>query len=234
MAQKLLLRIFLPVAVGAAVCSSCGRTATERYSKETTECQTEENDTLKIERFRYFDLFTMQGIEPCDNDSCVTVIQKRNKVIIDYRLPERDSLILNNMGGYWYSWAEFDMDKNKYYLTMSESFPRRYNRFIRNDTIFEFCQMYSTDEVYKTVYLKTRDEYTIFALKTENYTDSEPEKIYKRINDVVNGENCHITDISEWKVVRESEEVLFNSVGSRFVISRKYPELLIWGGEYGI
>ncbi|MDE5607383.1 MAG: hypothetical protein K2I64_00415 [Muribaculaceae bacterium] len=225
--------IALITTILSVVCSSCGRIANERYTKETTECQTEENDTLKIERYRYFDLFTMQGIEPCDNDSCITVTQKGNKVIVDYKLPERDSLILNNTGEYWHSRAEFDMNKNRYYLTMSESWPRRYDRFIRNDTILEFCQMYSTDEVYKTVYLKTRDEYTIFDLKTENYTDTDPQKIYRIISDVVNGENNDITYVSKWNVKREANETQFIDIESGFVITREYPELLIWGGNYG-
>lgn len=223
----------------SVVCTSCGRIANERYTKETAECQTEEDDTLEIERFRYFDLFTMQGIEPCDNDSCVTVIQRDKAIEIKATDPttnEQYTITLTKEDQYWYSRAEFDMHKDKYneLLSLLEyGAPRRYDKFIRNDTIFEFCQIYSRNVVDKTVYVKTPDEYTIFDLKTENFTDTEPEKIYKKINDVVCGTNCYLTNISKWEVVRETDEVQFVSAKSGYIIRRKYPEVLIWGGNYG-
>ena len=141
-------------------------------SKNTTSFNLK---TEMVRKYKYFDLFTMQGIEPCDNDSCVTVRQNGDSIQISYNIPTEYSLTLLYKGDYWYSMVMFDTDKNPYCLAISEPWPRRYDTFIQNDTIFEFCQMYFKDMVDKAVYIKTPEQYEVFDLKTENYTDTIPE-----------------------------------------------------------
>lgn len=168
------------------------------------------NTIIHTAKYSYFDLFTMQGVEPCDNDSSVTVSYMGDSLKIEYSLPEKYTLTLHNKGDYWYSHREFDMDKDRYNLTISEyGAPRIYDRFIKNDTIFEYCQILSEAEVYKYIYIKTRELYTLYDLAPEYDTDTNISMIYDRILSVLNGDSYSNSAILVWEVKRRPQGIQF-------------------------
>lgn len=217
------MRNFSIVLLVIALCCACG----SRNGASNREVSTA--------RYRYFDLITLQGVDPCDNDSSVTVSYMGDSLKIEYDLPEKYVLTLYDKGDYWYSHGEFDMHIDRYNLTMCDvGGPRIYDRFIRKDSIIEYCQMFTEDDVYKYIFVKTPELYTIYDFDVEYDTDTDAEAIYDRILKVLNGDHRSINDISLWEVRRGTREVEFIDNEGDYTISRTYPDVLIWGGDYGI
>ncbi len=194
--------------------------------------------TGQVNKYKYFDLITLQGIEPCDNDSCVTVTKMDDSIRVDYDLPEKFSLTLFNKGNYWYSSAEFDMHKDKYKLGKSESRPRRYDRFILNDKIFEYEQSFDGKDIFKAIYIKAPKRIIILHLGNEDFTEKDPDKILKRILNVLNYNDMHIKSkrfhetIYDVNYYPDFVEYIDIETGTKYY--NNYPDLLVWGGYYGI
>ena len=200
----------------------CYSNNNQRTTSESTE-----------QKYKYFDLFNLQGIDPCDSDSGVIVTGQPNLIKIEIHYPHEYSLTLKKKSGYWYAHAEFDMNKNKYDLGKSESWPRKYDRFIFNDTILDYEQMIYEDEIIKTLYIKTQDTYKSLELPVGNDIDSDPQKILTRILKILQN-SMDLKFQSELVIKRYGDrmEYIGTKYGKTYLGS--FPETYIWGGAYGL
>ena len=216
------------------VCIACNTTNNEHHTNDGKMNQNQEIDTPKIEKFRYYDLFSMQGIEPYNGDSAVIVTQTNDSIILNINFPERYSRAFRNMGSYWYSHSEFDMDKNRYYLTLSESWPIRYDMFVVNDTIIEYCQTFYRDEVIKDIYLKTSNAYYKIGWIKESSEDSDPDKMIIKAKDFFDSSqnNKNAEYYIEASVIRDKSRITFTNVEKNTKIYGYFPGPIVWGGEY--
>ncbi|MDE5607942.1 MAG: hypothetical protein K2I64_03305 [Muribaculaceae bacterium] len=225
------LKFFFAI-ITAYIFQSCNVTSV--YSpKSENVIEKRQNYPIEIERFRYFDLFTMQGIEPCDNDSCIIVTEKGDSIKIETNYPKKYSLTLCNKGNYWYSHAEFDMNKDRYRLGKSESWPRRYDRFILTDTILDYEQVFYNDEIFKTLYIKTKETYKALDLTGGYKVDNDPQEILSKILKILHSSNQK-TFRSVLNIKRKNSEMEY--IGEKYgnVYSGSFPELQVWGGAYGL
>lgn len=192
-------------------------------------------DNAEIGRkYRFFDLFTMSGKEECDGDSCVIVVQKHDTITLEIQYPQKYRLVLLHQDSYWYSCAEFDIDKDRSTMSKSVSWPRRYDRFIFNNTIYEYEQILSSEIVFKTLYIKKPQLYEVFDLKSGNALDTDSKIILNKIQDFIKKKDVKSESISIYDVIRNRTSVQIISHKTDFSISYTYPELQIWGLPYGL
>lgn len=185
-------------------------------------------------KYRFFDLFTMSGKEVYDGDSCVIVVQNHDTLTLEIQYPQKYRLVLLHQDSYWYSCAEFDMDKDKSTMSKSVSWPRRYDRFIFNNTIYEYEQIYSAEIVFKTLYIKKPQLYEVCDLESDNTLDTNPKIILNKIQDFIKNKDIKLESISIYDVIRNQSSVKIVSQRTDFSISYTYPELQIWGLPYGL
>lgn len=185
-------------------------------------------------KYKYFDLFTVQGINRCENDSCVLVNKKKNIIILETRLPQKYHLVLKHENKYWYSFAEFDMNKYKFNLSKSEAWPRRYDRFIFDNTIYEYEQMCYENLVFNTLYIKTPNLYKVIDLGTEYVLIDNRQIIFKKILKIIDNIGNKSESSEIYDVVRHKSSIQIISRKTGFIFTYTYPELQIWGLPYGL
>lgn len=184
-------------------------------------------------KYRFFDLFTMSGKETCDGDSCVIVVQKNDTITLETQYPQKYRLILLHKKNYWYSCAEFNIDKDKSTMSKSVSWPRRYDRFIFNNVIYEYEQIFSSEMIFKTLYIKKPHLYEVFDLGTGNKLDTNPKIILNKIHDFIDKKDITLESGAIYDVIRDCSSVQIISHKTNFRIVYTYPEMQIWGIPYG-
>ncbi len=192
------------------------------------------NKVEESRKYRFFDLFTMSGKEAYDGDSCVIVIQKHDTITLEIQYPLKYRLVLLHQEGYWYSYAEFDIDRDKSAMSKSDSWPRRYDRFIFNNTIYEYEQIYSSEMVFKTLYIKKPQLYEVFDLESDNTLDTNPKLMLNKIQKIIKKTDIKFESVSSYDVIRNRTSLQVVSRKTDFSISYTYPELQIWGLPYGL
>lgn len=185
------------------------------------------------QKYRYFDLFTMRGKEACDGDSCVKVVQKHDTIILETKYPQRYRLVLLHKDNYWYSCAEFDMDKDRSAMPKSEPWPRRYDMFIFNNVIYQYAQIYSSEMIFKTLYIKKPYVYKAYHLGADNNLDS-PKTILNIIHDFIDKKDIKSESGNIYDVIRDRTSVQIISHDPDYRIVHTYPEMQIWGLPFGL
>ena len=213
--------------------NACNTTACKNKIPTLSSNQGIEMNNIKVEKFRYFDVFSMQGIEPYDGDSAVIVMRTDDSISLKINFPERYNRTFRDMGSYWYSHSEFNMEKNRYFLTLSEAWPKRYDMFVFKDTILEYCQTYFGDEVIKDVYLKTRNTYYKLGWIEELSQDTLPEMIITKAKNLIkNRHNINARSYLELSVGRDESRVTFTDAENATSLYGYFPGPKVWGGEY--
>lgn len=185
-------------------------------------------------KYDHFDLFTMQPGEPCDNDSCVYVIEKEDALIIKTLEPRKYKVTLKNHGNYWYSKQEFSMEDDRYHVTKTKMPPTRFDRFIFDNTIYEYEQQLVHENAYNTLMIKTPHVYKELRLETGTELIQDRENILRKINSIIESLEKQVVKELIYDVIRTPKEVefIYRNTGKRYV--RTYPELQIWGGVCGL
>lgn len=222
--------LLLLLLVISIVCVNSNNLGEANKSPKETHIHTAETS----QKYRFFDLFTMRGIELCDGDSCVVVVQKQDTITLETQYPEKYHLVLLHKKNYWYSCDEFDIDKDKLTMTKSDPWPRRYDRFIFNNVIYEYEQIYSSEMIFKTLYIKRPHLYETFDLGNYNKLDTNPKIILNKILEFIENKDTKLESGALYDVIRDRTSVQIISHKTDFRIIYTYPEMQVWGSPYGL
>lgn len=223
--MKLLLSLMLLVSV-----ASCVNLSNRGEAKSPLHDSASEKP-ISIQKSKFFDLFTMKGVDKPSNDSGVLATRYSDSLKLEITSPKYFVITLFRKKDYWYSWEEIDFNKINQSLSKSESWPRRYDRFIFKDCIYEYEQICADNSVYRTLYIKKPNEYTVMDLEVLNIVESNPNIILDTIRNAINN-RANIGSL--YKVIRNDSIVYVESQKTKYRISYTFPETLIWGLPYGI
>lgn len=135
-----------------------------------------------------------------------------------------------------YSWDEFDMDNDRWNLLKCIPpipLPRRYDRFIIDNTIYDYEQMLCRDEVIISLIVKKPNSVRIFKLGSDKDDSliTDYEIIYTKFLDFI--ENNELEPESIWNVVRDNTSIQQIS-NNGYIIKDTYPTVQILGLPYGL
>ena len=124
---------------------------------------------VKISKFRFYDLFKLQGSEPYEGDMCVTEIRQGDTLTVSTTLPVEYSIKLVRMNDYWHFSNDFFMDRKDRVTAMSEPQATRNDRFIRSDTIFDYMQQGDYLDVDNFLFIKTDSILKVYHKKSSRF-----------------------------------------------------------------
>ena len=192
-------------------------------------------DTIETLRYKQYDLFTMRGIDECmHDDTCVIVTKTPNSIVLETRLPVKFHLELRRYNKYWYACEEFDMDKDPWELYKCESWPSRFDRFISDNTIYDYLQICWQDEVSERLYVKKQNFCVVYDLPDMvKSVERDPVRILNKIHNILNG-TIPYSSKGIFNIDRQKRKVKITSQDSKFEVVDTFPDAQIWGGPYGI
>lgn len=180
-------------------------------------------------KYKYFDLYSLKGIETCNGDSCVSVTTKRDTMYVSVSLPLPFSMKIVKKKKYAHvSFGEF-MDKSPYNLCLSEAYPYHTDMFIINDTIFEYLQTFSDSDVTPSFRITTRDSQIGFIGSKDKIYIQNPDTAYKKMLQYKLQYQKNLLPskgVYNEKIVRDNQKV---KIGSYYDYEYSYPAIQIWG-----
>lgn len=144
-------------------------------------------DSTQYERFQYFDYYTLSGKGEVTDTPYVFVKREKDRITVRLSDSLAQAYIFNKMGNYWHIRQEYDMEYEgqEPCLCLNSPQPRRYDRYIKNDTIFEVGQsIIGFTECYITVRIYDKERKIIVDFKS-TYPITDEQEVFEYLNDAI-------------------------------------------------
>ena len=116
-----------------------------------------------VKTYQTFDEFSMSGVGKAVERPCVFVYKSDKKIIVRRTDKMNTPIVYTLKDDVWYNEQSFYLWKNTpfYTYTISEkNTPNIYYRFIKSDTIIEYCECSDHDFVLRNLIIRTRNDLT--------------------------------------------------------------------------
>lgn len=116
-----------------------------------------------VESYQTFDEFLMCGVGKAIEKPYVVVYESSQKIIVRRSDRMNSPIIYTKKGDFWYNEQSFNLWKDNPFYTISLSekdLPNTYYRFIHNDSIIEYNEIYGDSPVLRSLIIRTRDNIT--------------------------------------------------------------------------
>ena len=153
------------------------------------------SDSQKYKRFQYFDIFSLKAYGNVVKEPFVFIREYPGFKIVRVSDDVMNPYLFKKIGNYWIFPRERFMYKDKYNLGISEPHPHRVLYFIRNDTIYKFQQMYSDDDIYKSIGMYTKEGSISF--QSPNITEKETNFTAKMFSNLRNSLKKYVRKYNE-------------------------------------
>lgn len=137
----------------------------EQMPIDSAEKESETPDLSKYDKFQTFDEFSISGKGEAKQKPFVYVWKGQNKIIVMPSDNLTDSMVYIKHGDVWENDLALDIAKvNKPIAKDGELPARRYWRFLTNDSIFEYREIYYGSYTIKNIFIKTHKECLFISL----------------------------------------------------------------------
>lgn len=226
---KRIVYIILPLILLA--CTNSAQNNVSGHSADFDKDSISNNDSIpvKISKFRFYDLFKLQGSEPYEGDMCVTETRQGDTLTISATLPQEYSIKLVRLDDYWHFTNEFFMDRKDRVTAMSEPQATRNDRFIRNDTIFDYMQQGDYLDVDNFLFIKTDSILKVYHKKSPRFI-CNADSILMEIKKLPKSNNNLFV---KYYVTRDETSCTLKSMDDKEVYNYDYLESQIKGAYFG-
>lgn len=205
------------------------------------------DDSKLYKKYQTFDEFAIKGKGEAVRHPFVYVKRTNDRIVVIPSDNIKDSIVYNNEHGIWINRVLLDLT-NKWPSKEDAKSPRSYLRFFRNDSIFEYREIYFDKHTGKSVFIKTPTECTYIMLLEKVDTFSQKDTIGQILNIV----NCYKKDsmvfvapiknmrfpnaryVNKYHIVESDKEYLFKAIDNNspsYVFDKN--SLSFWGIQPG-
>lgn len=171
-------------------CRFAANKGTNSLKHDKEVCQNESmNDSKLYKKYQYFDEFSLEGRGEAVKTPFVFVKRTKNRIVVISSDNIQDSIVYNNEHGLWINRLSYDL-ANKWPSKEDTEPPRSYLRFFRNDSIFEYREIYFDKRIVKSIFIKTPTECTYIMLLEKVDVILQKDTIEQILNIV----NCYKKD----------------------------------------
>ncbi len=173
-------------------------------------------DSTQYERFQYFDYYTLSGKGEVTDTPYVFVKREKDRITVRLSDSLAQAYIFNKMGDYWHIRQEYDMEYagQEPCLCINHPDPRRIDRYIKDDTVFQVVQLISNFiESYTRVSIFDGRKKYLISLK-DTYETSNNNEIFDYLNNAIKesefirgGENEPDTNILVYNLIDDIDSL---------------------------
>ena len=144
-------------------------------------------DSTQYERFQYFDYYTLTGKGEVTDTPYVFVKREKDRITVRLSDSLPQTYIFNRMGDYWHIRQEYEMEYagTEPCLCINSPNPRRYDRYIKDDTVFQVAQFvscFNESSIRVSVLDKEKRFYIYYK---DGYTMSDTAEILEYLNEAI-------------------------------------------------
>jgi hypothetical protein len=145
-------------------------------------------DTLQYKKFGSFDVYSMSGNETIVDSTNVFVKESPDSVIVRLSNDMDHPFIFYRQGKYWYNRRTYNINMTEaQQQSMTGISPKIVDRYVHNDTVYEFIRSLNTDSVSQIFSVRTKDRNKTYYFrnvpKTRFYENMDIGKIERFLKD---------------------------------------------------